>query len=70
MLYNLKAALALICLFVLMVDALPTSAIRGLMKKRREMVSRKRDLPLSKRDIDAQTITVRFELSDSPRDPW
>jgi hypothetical protein len=60
MLYNLKAALALVCLFVLTVDALPASGVGSLVKKSlREMMGRKRYLPLVKRDIPAQTVTVR-----------
>jgi len=59
MLSHLKAALALVCLLVLTVDALGASSTKNSTKKRREMLYEKRDLPLAKREVPAQRITVR-----------
>ena len=59
MLFNLKVALASVCLLVLTVDALGASSTKNSTKKRREMLYEKRDLPLVKREVLAQRITVR-----------
>lgn len=70
MLSNLKTALALLCLFAFTVDALRASSIENLMKKRRQMLYRRRDIPPVKREVPAQWATVRPTLFDDPRDPW
>jgi len=59
MLFNLKVALASVCLLVLTVDVLGASSTKNSTKKRREMLYEKRDLPLVKREVLAQRITVR-----------
>jgi len=59
MLSNLKAALALVCLLALAVDALRASSKEYLMEKRRRMLYRKRDFPPVKRDVPTQWATVR-----------
>jgi len=70
MLSNLKTALALLCLFAFTVDALRASSMENLMKKRRRMLYRRRDIPPVKREVPAQWATVRPTLFDDPRDPW
>ena len=69
MLSNLKVALALACLFALTVDALRASSMENLMKKRRQMLYRKRVLPPLKREVPTQWATVRPMLLDCPWDP-
>jgi hypothetical protein len=64
MLANLKAALALLCLFVLTADALQATSVEHSMKKRRQMLYRKRGPPSAKREIQAQTMTVRLAPLD------
>ena len=70
MLSNLKAALALLCLFVLTADALRAMGMEDAIKKRRQMFYRRREPLLGKRDVQTQTITVRLVPLDGLRDPY
>lgn len=56
---NFKAALALLCLLALVVDALRPSSMENSVKKKRGTWYRKRNLPPVKRDLPVQRVTVR-----------
>lgn len=69
MLSKLKAALTLLCLFVLTADALRAMGMENAIKKRRQMLYRRREPLPGKRDVQTQTITVRLAPLDGLRDP-
>lgn len=70
MLSNLKAALTLLCLSVLMVDALRTSGMENLARERKRIFYRKRNVPPVKRDLPAQQVTVCPTLLDDSSTKW
>ncbi|KAF9787086.1 peptidase S28 [Thelephora terrestris] len=61
MLSSLKAALALVCLFALTVDALRSRRMENFMKGRGQTSHRKRDLPNVKRDVPTQWATLPID---------